>query len=148
MEASENKKLSTKDMARAESEKIDFEHSNQHPRSLATADTAIEIPSHLNRINREALNPLLFTDEGNDFRTRWQNIQTSFVDEPHRAVEQADELVAEIMQHLAQSFSAQRSRLESVWQHSENVSTEELRVALRRYRSFFDRLLSICADGN
>ena len=145
MEASENKKLSTKDMARAESDEKDFEHSNEEPRSLATAEPAIGIPSQRNMrgINGEALSPLLATDKGNEFRLRWQNIQTSFVDEPQRAVELADELVAEIMRHLAQNFSDQRSRLEPLWQRSEKVSTEELRVALRSYRSFFDRLLTV-----
>ena len=143
MEASENKKLSTNDRARAESDEKDFEYSNEDRSSRATAETAIGIPSHSNGINGEALSPLLATDKGNEFRSRWQNIQTSFVDEPQRAVELADELVAEIMQHLAQNFSDQRSRLEPLWQRSEKVSTEQLRVALRCYRSFFDRLLTV-----
>ena len=134
MEASETKKLTTKDMAGVESER-ELKHSQQNPRSLDTSD--------LNRTNGEKLVPLLSPDDGNDFRSRWQDIQTSFVDEPRRAVAQADELVAEIMQNLAKSFSEQRSRLESVWEHSETVSTEDLRVALRSYRSFLDRLLSI-----
>jgi hypothetical protein len=87
--------------------------------------------------------PLMKTEAEENFRSRWNGIQTGFVDEPRRAVEQADELVAELMQHLARSFSDQRSNLETQWQRSEQVSTEELRGALRRYRSFFDRLLSI-----
>jgi hypothetical protein len=91
----------------------------------------------------EELSPLLSADETGDFRSRWNTIQTGFVDEPRRAVEQADELVAQIMQRLAQSFSDQRTNLETQWEHSDKVSTEELRVAFRRYRSFFDRLLSI-----
>ncbi|MEO6165129.1 MAG: hypothetical protein ABIP88_13445 [Candidatus Binatia bacterium] len=141
MEASERQKLTTKDMALGD--KKEFEHFNQDPRSRAETEAAVGVPSDLNRINGEALNPLLLTNEGDRFRSRWQNIQTSFVDEPRRAVEQADELVAEIMQRLAQSFSDQRSRLESEWERSEKVSTEELRVALRSYRSFFHRLLSV-----
>ena len=135
MEASETKKLTTKDMAAVESER-ELKHSHQNPRSLKnTAD--------INRTNDEKLIPLLSPDDGNNFRSRWQDIQTSFVDEPRRAVAQADELVAEIMQNLAKSFSEQRSHLESVWEHSEKVSTEDLRLALRSYRSFLDRLLSI-----
>jgi inorganic triphosphatase YgiF len=78
-----------------------------------------------------------------EFRSRWSAIQTAFVDEPRKTVEQADELVAEIMQRLAQSFSDQRSNLERQWERSDQISTEDLRLALRRYRSFFDRLLSI-----
>jgi len=86
----------------------------------------------------------LFADGGDqDFRNRWRNIQAGFVDEPRSAVEQADQLVAQLMQRLAQSFSEQRSNLEKQWEASEKVSTEELRVGFTRYRSFFERLLSI-----
>jgi len=144
MENSE-KKLTTKDMARAESDKGVFLHGNNDPEVPAENkikdDGEVLPPSH--PINGDAPSPLLSTNDDKDFRARWQNVQIGFVDEPRRAVEQADELVAEIMQHLAQSFSDQRSRLESEWEHSDKVSTEELRLALRRYRSFFDRLLSV-----
>jgi hypothetical protein len=70
-------------------------------------------------------------------------VQTSFVDEPRRAVERADELVAEVIKRLADSFAQERSRLEGQWGRGDNVSTEDLRVALQRYRAFFDRLLNI-----
>jgi hypothetical protein len=86
---------------------------------------------------------LLATEELQNLRSRWGSIQTGFVDEPRRAVEQADGLVAEMMQRLAQLFADERSKLESQWSRGDNVSTEDLRVALQRYRSFFDRLLSI-----
>jgi inorganic triphosphatase YgiF len=89
------------------------------------------------------LEPLFAADVERDFRTRWRDIQSGFVDEPRSAVEQADALVAQLMQRLAQSFSEQRKNLEKQWEESEKVSTEELRVALTRYRSFFERLLSI-----
>jgi len=81
-------------------------------------------------------------DETQHFRDRWDDVQTGFVDEPRRAVEQADELVAEVMKRLAEIFAAERSKLESQWSQGSDVSTEDLRLALRRYRSFFDRLLS------
>ena len=81
--------------------------------------------------------------EANDFRTRWTDIQTGFVDEPRRSVEQADALVAEVMKRLANSFAEERSKLEGQWGRGDDVSTEDLRVALRRYRSFFDRLLNV-----
>ena len=86
---------------------------------------------------------LLATDELQTLRSRWDSIQTGFVDEPRRAVEQADSLVAEVMQHLAQLFADERNKLESQWSRGDDVSTEDLRIALQRYRSFFDRLLSI-----
>ena len=85
----------------------------------------------------------LFTDNDvNDLRGRWSNVQTGFVDEPRRAVEEADKLVATVMQRLAEGFANERSNLEKAWDRGDNVSTEDLRVALRRYRSFFDRLLN------
>jgi hypothetical protein len=65
------------------------------------------------------------------------------VDEPRRAVEQADSLVAGTMKRLAEIFADERNKLESQWDKGENVSTEDLRLALRRYRSFFSRLLSV-----
>ena len=91
----------------------------------------------------EHLEPLFDTNVDHDFRDRWREIQTGFVDEPRHAVEQADELVAELMQRLAQGFSEQRNNLEHQWDAKDEVSTEELRVALTRYRSFFERLLSV-----
>jgi hypothetical protein len=87
--------------------------------------------------------PLFADDVDKDFRHRWRDIQSGFVDQPRAAVEQADELVAQVMQRLAQSFSEQRSNLEKQWEASDKVSTEDLRVALTRYRSFFERLLSV-----
>jgi hypothetical protein len=90
----------------------------------------------------DARDPLFAEDETERLRARWQETQASFVDEPQRAVEEADSLVAEFMQRLAETFSQERSRLESQWAEGGDASTEDLRVALQRYRSFFDRLLS------
>ncbi|MDQ3811167.1 MAG: hypothetical protein M3336_12840 [Chloroflexota bacterium] len=87
--------------------------------------------------------PLFSPEEAQSFRSRWQDIQAGFVDEPRRAVEQADSLVAELMKQLAQGFADARANLEGQWGRGEATETEELRLALRRYRSFFDRLLSI-----
>lgn len=83
------------------------------------------------------------SNELQDLRTRWKDIQTGFVDEPRKAVEQADSLVASAMKRLAEVFAQERSGLEQQWDRGDNVSTEDLRVALQRYRSFFDRLLSV-----
>jgi len=87
--------------------------------------------------------PLLSPDEVKDFRARWDAIQVGFVDEPRRAVEQADSLVAGAMKRLAETFADERAKLENQWDRGDNVSTEDLRLALRRYRSFFGRLLSV-----
>jgi hypothetical protein len=81
--------------------------------------------------------------ELDDFRRRWNDIQAGFVDEPKPSVEKADQLVAAVIQRLTQVFADERSRLETNWSKGGEVSTEDLRQALRRYRSFFDRLLSV-----
>jgi len=81
-------------------------------------------------------------DELHNFRARWNQVQTSFVDEPRHAVEQADSLVANVVKRIAEQFSTERAQLEKQWDSGDNVSTEDLRQALRRYRSFFDRLLT------
>jgi hypothetical protein len=85
---------------------------------------------------------LLPREENGEFQSRWEKIQTGFVDEPRQTVEQADELVAHVMQRLAEGFAAERERLEQQWGRGEDVSTEDLRIALQRYRGFFQRLLS------
>ena len=86
--------------------------------------------------------PLFPDDELHNFRARWDQVQTSFVDEPRHAVEQADSLVANVVKRIAEQFSTERAQLEKQWASGDNVSTEDLRQALRRYRSFFDRLLT------
>jgi len=73
---------------------------------------------------------------------QWRDIQAEFVDEPRKAVRDGDALVAELTDRLAQSFAGEREQLESQWAGGDDVSTEELRQSLRRYRSFFDRLLA------
>jgi len=81
-------------------------------------------------------------EDAENYRLEWARIQTGFVDEPRRALECADALVAEVVQELATSFARERNKLESQWSQGEQASTEDLRLALQRYRSFFDRLLA------
>ena len=92
-------------------------------------------------VHEDASAPLFTESDIGDLRSRWSNVQTGFVDEPRRAVEEADKLVATVMQRLAEGFANERATLEKAWDRGDNVSTEDLRVAFRRYRSFFDRLL-------
>jgi len=87
--------------------------------------------------------PLLASDEAKEFRVRWDAIEESLMAEPRRAVEQADSLVAKAMKRLAEVFADERAKLEWHWDRDENVSTENLRLALHRYRSFFERLFSV-----
>jgi len=81
-------------------------------------------------------------EENAQYQSRWEEIQTGFVDDPRQTVEQADQLVAQVMQRLAEGFAAERESLEQQWGRGEDVSTEDLRLALQRYRSFFQRLLA------
>jgi hypothetical protein len=87
--------------------------------------------------------PLFPNNEIAKLRDRWNGVQTAFVDEPRRAVEEADGLVASAMKRLAEVFAEERSKLEKQWDRGDQVSTEDLRIALQRYRAFFQRLLSI-----
>jgi hypothetical protein len=87
--------------------------------------------------------PLFLEDVASDFRSKWDRIQTGFVDEPRQAVQQADELVAQAIKCLAEKFAEERNKLEQEWDRGDEVNTEDLRVALQTYRSFFHRLLSL-----
>jgi hypothetical protein len=113
-------------------------------RPASTAEVAKNLErTETDRKSGDATGTLFPDNEAKDFRARWTEIQTAFVDEPRRAVEQADALVAEVIQRLANSFSQARSSLEGQWGRGDDVSTEDLRVTLQRYRAFFDRLLNV-----
>jgi hypothetical protein len=145
----ESRVLSTADLAgttpeREERDSFVVEQSNvtpigprvQQPQPVDRPQTANE--------NEADRHPTLFRAEDTErFRSRWTDVQAGFVDEPRRAVELADTLVAETIKRLAEGFAHERSQLEAQWSRGEDVSTEDLRLALRRYRSFFDRLLSV-----
>jgi len=92
--------------------------------------------------DRQEWAPLLAEADVQACRGRWDEIQASFVDRPRESVEQADTLVVDLLQRLTAGFAHQRSGLEAQWDSGDDVSTEELRVALTRYRSFFNRLLA------
>ena len=91
----------------------------------------------------DGLTPLFAESEAEGFGRRWESIQAAFVDHPKESVQQADDLVGDLMQRLTRTFADERTSLEEQWSERDEVSTEELRVALQRYRSFFERLLSI-----
>jgi hypothetical protein len=108
-----------------------------------SSDAEAREPADQIDADSEATTSLLPADRSDRFEQRWQEVQGSFVDEPRKAVEQADTLVAELMQELASGFSETRSGLEAQWDNDGgDVSTEDLRIALTRYRSFFNRLLA------
>ena len=97
-----------------------------------------EAPVHT---NAGSLAALLNREVSENFRTRWNEIQGKFVDEPRSAVQQADALVSEVIGQIIQMFANEHSSLEGQWKQGNDVSTEDLRKALQRYRSFFNRLV-------
>lgn len=99
--------------------------------------------ARVDRVEERQLAPLFMPEAAEDFRSRWDAIQIGFVDDPNLAVRSADELVAQVMKSLAQTFSNERTQLEAQFKETEDTSTENLRIALCRYRSFFQRLLSL-----
>jgi len=132
----------------ADADALDRQELNTGTPTTATTASTTARPSDVPRHEQmddssNRSEPLFPTGESDGFRSQWQDVQTGFVDEPRNAVEQADKLVAEMMQRLARVFADERSRLEEQWSRGDDISTEDLRQALRRYRSFFDRLLSV-----
>ena len=94
--------------------------------------------------NDEDFAPLFENNEAEEFRSHWLNIQSRFVDDPRASVKEADELVANVIKSITRSFADRRISLENQWNGGENnISTEDMRVAIKRYRSFFNRLLSL-----
>lgn len=86
--------------------------------------------------------PALFpANEASSFLDRWGEVQSRFVDDPKRAVQDGDALVAEVMQTLAASFARHKADLEGQW-NTGDAATDDLRQAFQRYRAFFQRLLS------
>jgi hypothetical protein len=125
------------------------------PRTTATTGEAGRVESRIERASDsqpasagktpddERNTPLFADHESKDLFGKWDALQVGFIDEPRRAVEQADHLVAMAMKRTAEIFAEERARLERQWDRGDKVSTEDLRIAMRRYRSFFRRLLTL-----
>jgi len=131
-------------MTYEQTETLDNPTDVQDNKPMSTADLARGMAVNDSTTNRPTQDngqhmPLFPERELGDFRQRWQSVQVGFVDDPRNAVKSADELVASLMTRLAQVFADERGKLEHEWDKGENVSTEDLRVALQRYRSFFDK---------
>ena len=139
--------ISTADLARTRPTRQDdstaaTQPSNVTPIGRPTQETRPTDGEHRTMEHDE--HPAMFkSDDAERFRSRWTEIQAGFVDEPRHAVEQADGLVADTIKRLAEVFAEERGHLEEQWSRGEDVSTEDLRLGLQRYRSFFDRLLSV-----
>lgn len=130
------KNLTTPDLATAAETRTSQREVDREVNEPATEHRNAEVITE-----DEQLAPLFSPDAAKEFRSRWDAIQSSFVDDPKRAVRQGDELVAQVMKSLTETFSNERSRLQL--DQLDKASTENLRVALRRYREFFERLLSL-----
>ena len=103
----------------------------------------VAVPSRPEFQNDDESHSLMPKDQVEEMRARWNSIQGAFVDEPRRAVEDADALVASAIERISQTFTGQRADLEKQWSQGEEASTESLRLALQQYRAFFSRLLSV-----
>lgn len=113
------------------------------PDLAASEETeTVEIETTVMRAD-ERLAALFPQEVANDYHSRWDVVQRGFVDDPRQAVRQGDELVAQVLKNLSESFSNERATLEGQLAKADQASTETLRVALRRYRSFFERLLAV-----
>ena len=133
-------RLSTSDIAAATDRETPAQAAERNEQQRAQAERQ---PGPQQHIVSDAPTPLFANEELSGYRARWSAIQTGFVDEPRRAVEEADTLVAELMKRLAAVFAEERQQLETHWERKDQVSTEDLRIAMRRYRSFFERLLAV-----
>jgi hypothetical protein len=139
----EDETLTTADIARPAAPLQESAAMDHNRDQAEQADTQpIPLPASTTTNSITDAGPLFPDDELNNFRARWKEVQTSFVDEPRHAVEQADSLVANVVKRIAEQFAAERATLEDQWGKGDNVSTEDLRQSLKRYRSFFDRLLT------
>jgi hypothetical protein len=137
----ERDSLTPRDRAAAAAERTEEQRKEEPRRDRPAAAAAV---AHAASAVKEEVRAALFPEtEVSALRTRWEAIQTGFVDEPKAAVSEADALVGQVVARLAEVFGRERTTLEQQWDRGDQVSTEDLRIALRRYRSFFDRLLSV-----
>lgn len=110
---------------------------------MTTADLLVEQREKTQPMQENERQLLFREEEAGHLHQQWQEIQGAFVDEPRSAVKRADELVASTIKRLTEMFSEERGRLEGEWSRGDNVSTEDLRIAMQRYRTFFDRMLKV-----
>ncbi|HJR78756.1 MAG TPA: hypothetical protein VJ821_01715 [Anaerolineales bacterium] len=121
---------------------VDTTDSRSEMEQMAEAEARTDKSKALEQKEESVL--LFEEDEAEKFRSQWLKIQSRFVDDPHDAVKEADELVADVIKSITRSFADRRMSLENQWKSGENnVSTEDLRISIKRYRSFFNRLLSL-----
>jgi len=137
-----NEKLSTSDFV-ATGDRSDARDIPVQGEEERRSETMPSAGGGAKMVKEQPAAPLFSDKESVDFRSKWDQIQIGFVDEPRKAVQDADNLVAQTMKRLAEIFSDERKKMETQWDRGDDVSTEDLRVSLQRYRSFFNRLLAM-----
>jgi len=120
---------------------ITLERAEDRQKSIQSQPSGQSVPD--TRTDEGLSGPLLAHEVSEEMRSRWESIQARFVDDPSTAVKDADELVTAATKRLSDTFASERSKLEQRWSQGSDVSTEDLRLALRRYRAFFHRLLAV-----
>jgi hypothetical protein len=131
-EPRKNDEIRKDEIRREEGRKPEGEVVPFEQRTTPTQETALQETS-----------PMFPKNEAEELRSRWNNIQATFVDEPRKAIEEADKLVAGAIERISQVYSDERAKMEGSWKRGEHVSTEDLRITLQHYRAFFGRMLSI-----
>ena len=140
-EMMEEEELRTEQIERESN--VDVVDTRSQPRSTEASRPVESTRATSASEDTENYAPLFEDKRAEEFRNQWLEIQSRFVDDPSVAVKEADELVSQIIQNVTRMFANERTSLENQWNSGDKVSTEELRVALRRYRSFFNRLLTL-----
>ena len=123
-------------------------HSPDIARTMASAAATDPLPKDTHHADEHAVtderpSAIFAGAEAAGYRTQWDAIQTGFVDEPRKAVQEADALVSLVTKRLAEVFTDERNALEHQWDRGDEISTEDLRLALRKYHAFFERLLRL-----
>jgi polyhydroxyalkanoate synthesis regulator phasin len=125
------------------------ESQTEDPRTDNDAESQASVndePTAVHAESTDSEGELFTASERDELEQKWNDIQARFVDEPRGSVEEANALVSDLMDRLVSSFSEQRDRLEEQWDRGDDVTTEDLRMVLMRYRSFFGRLLEVPVD--
>ena len=122
---------------------LDSDSSQTQPAPITATDEPTPTASSTAEAGKRSDRSLFADNDLSSLRSRWDDVQVGFVDDPKDCVQKADALVADVVQQLTTGFSDARSRLEAQWARGEEASTEDLRQALKRYREFFERLLAV-----
>jgi len=120
----------------------------QDPRVIDVDGETTAEEAAVTKPNPASRTPYLAEADSERVNEQWKRVQTEFVDDPRKSVSEAHQLVSEMVERIAETFTQERNELEQQWSKGANVSTEDLRVCLQRYRTFFERLLPLGDTAN